>query len=301
MSDVDSKPTAAEARIARNGLDALAAAKASGRIDRIVQATSSAAAAATARAPRPARASRSTLGTGWSLAIGTAALAGVVALASLESREVTSKAAAPQLAAASTTTATGTTLLAPHEAIALHDTVAPAALAPGVDVTSLPDVADPKRVGNATSSAARQSSPARAGDAVAVAPNGALEVDEDAATLFERANTARRSGDHATGEKLYARLVDAHPGTREAMTSRVILGRMHLARGAAAEALASFDAYLEGAPRGTLEEQALIGRAKSLQVLGRRAEERAAWRALLEAFPGTASRPTALARAGDLP
>ncbi|MDF2693858.1 MAG: hypothetical protein K0S65_2241 [Labilithrix sp.] len=299
MSDIDSKPTTAEGRIASSGRDALARAEASGRLDRLVQATISSAAAAAPPAPpsRPKPAPTPAFGTRWPLAVGTAALAGVVGLTWFTAREVTSEPLS-RPSSVSTTTAAAPAFAA-HEGA--PPSSPPAATPPGVAVTSLPDVVDAKRAAGAASSAMRQSSSAPAQVVPAAAANGAREVQEDAAVLFERANTARRGGDHAAAEKLYAHLVDTHPASREATTSRVILGRMQLAHGAATEALASFDAYLAGAPGGTLVEQALIGRAQSLQALGRRSEERAAWRALLEAFPSTASRQTALERSGDSP
>jgi len=295
MSELDSKPTTVERRLAAYGRDALADAEANGRIDRLVETIVASASAAAVRAPEspPAEAPRPAPGTTWPIAIGSAALAGVVAFAAFGTREVPSEPAArPALAS---------TIVAPASAVGSHELARPAPTSPGVAVTSLPDAVETKPVANARPSTAREPSHARSPEAQAPTPSAAPQIGDDAALLFERANTARRTEDHAAAEKLYRRLVDTHPATREAMTSRVILGRMQLARGAAVEALASFDAYLADAPHGTLEEQALIGRAQSLQALGRRSEERAAWRALLDAFPNTANRMTALERAADSP
>ena len=281
MSDVDSKPTLAEHRLAAYGRDALADAKASGRIDRLVESIAASAAAAAAP-PTPTPAPKPAAGNTWPLAVGTAVLAGAVAFGWFGTREATSEPAPPP--------ATMTT--SPSPTAGPHEPATAASSSPGVAVTSLPDAVEAKPVASATASTAREPSRTRSPDAHG-ATNAAPEVYEDAALMFERANTARRNEDHPAAEKLYRRLIDAHPTTREAMTSRVILGRMQLARGAAADALVSFDAYLAGTPHGTLEEQALIGRAQSLQALGRRTEERAAWRVLLERFPNTASRRTA--------
>lgn len=294
MSDVDSKPTQAERRLAGYGRDALARAKTSGRIDRLVEgAVASATTVAAAQVSQAAQAPRPGFGVGWPGAVGAAALLGIVTLAWFTSREVATEQAtqpAPAL------TAVAPRVTPAHVAPPASE---PAATSPSVAVTSLPDAVETKPTASAPATAPTTTapSPARAQDVPAAAP----KIQEDAAQLFERANTARRGGDHAAAETLYRRLVDAYPASREAMTSRVILGRMQLAQGAAVEALASFDAYLAGAPHGALEEQALIGRAQSLESLGRRSEERAAWRALLEAFPSTASRRTALERAATPP
>ena len=286
MSDVDSKPTMAERRLTAYGRDALADARADGRIDRLVDAI----AAAATVAPPPVEAPRPSPGTTWPFAVGAAVVASAVAIGWIATRETTSEPAAPS---AVTTTA-------PAPVVDSHEPVPTSPTVQGVAVTSLPDAVETKPIASTTASTAREPTQVRSPAAHEGAPNAAPEI-EDAAGLFERANTARRSEDHASAEELYRRLILTHPASREAMTSRVIVGRMQLARGAAAEALASFDAYLAGAPHGTLEEQALIGRAQSLQALGRRSEERAAWRALLEAFPNTASRRIALERVSDSP
>ncbi len=295
MSDVDSKLTAAERRLAAYGRDALAHAKANGRIDRLVEAAIAGALPAPPEPPPQPPAPKSALGTMRAASVGTAAaaIAAVVAFGWVGTHE---RAVEPPLAPAPASTTAGAHA-APHSNDVAR--AEPASAPSGVAVTSLPDAVDAKHA--PVSAKATAPSTSRGDDVQRLAIGPAPDAREDPAALFERANTARRRADYGDAEKLYRSLVQTHPDTREAETSRIILGRMLLARGAAVDALSSFDAYLAEAPQGSLREQALIGRAQSLQALGRRKDERAAWRALLEAFPATASRATALERGGAVP
>jgi hypothetical protein len=61
---------------------------------------------------------------------------------------------------------------------------------------------------------------------------------------------------------------------------------MYLDDGDAGRALSAFDGYL-ATGAGSLREEAMVGRARALERLGRSAEEHAAWAALLERFPQT--------------
>jgi hypothetical protein len=115
--------------------------------------------------------------------------------------------------------------------------------------------------------------------------------------LFTRANQARRAGNVDQALSLYRDLQRLHPKSREAHTSRALVGRLLLDRGDAKSALPEFDAYL--AAGGTLGEEALAGRALALERLGRRAEEREAWQKLLEQHPGTLHRTHAETRLED--
>ena len=109
---------------------------------------------------------------------------------------------------------------------------------------------------------------------------------ESAAALFHDANAARRSGDFARAERLYAELIAAHPGSDESGLARVSLGKLRLARGDASGAEAEFRKYL-AAGRGQLAEEALVGRAQALGRLGRTGAERDAWQRLLAGYPGS--------------
>jgi TolA-binding protein len=106
-----------------------------------------------------------------------------------------------------------------------------------------------------------------------------------AGAAFDRANSARRSGDHRRAAELYRSLVARYPRTAEARASLVALGRMLLDDGDAAGALGSFDQYL--ASSGALAEDAMLGRALALRHLGRAGDEARAWSALVREYPGS--------------
>jgi hypothetical protein len=128
-------------------------------------------------------------------------------------------------------------------------------------------------------------------------PDLALPSVPGAAELFSRAASARGNGDHAQATALYREIVDKHAGAPEVAPARLALARMLLDDGDAASALPLFDAYLqsEGNP---LREEALFGRARALEALHRDDEERAAWTALLAAYPQTIHAARAHARLG---
>ena len=107
-----------------------------------------------------------------------------------------------------------------------------------------------------------------------------------AAELLARANRARQLGQHGRAVRTYRRLQRRYPRSREAVVSRVSLGRVLLdyqrdARGA----LANFERYLRGAGDGVLAEEARLGRAVALERLGRRTSAREAWQDLLTRHP----------------
>ncbi len=65
-------------------------------------------------------------------------------------------------------------------------------------------------------------------------------------------------------------------------------------------ALVQFNSYLASPGGGALRESAMVGRALALGRMGRTAEERAAWQALLEAWPKSTHRKRARARLAEL-
>jgi TolA-binding protein len=115
-----------------------------------------------------------------------------------------------------------------------------------------------------------------------------------AATLFEQAEQLRRAGRGEAAVAGYRRLQDAFPDARETRLSFVLAGQLLLARGRPTDALAQFDRH----PRigGDVGEEALAGRAAALEQLHRTADAIAAWKSLLERYPGSVYAARARAR-----
>ena len=116
--------------------------------------------------------------------------------------------------------------------------------------------------------------------------------------LLAAANRARRDHRYPQAVRLYRRLQTAHPRSREAALSHVTLGRLlldgtHDPRGA----LREFERYLAQGRHRVLDEEARVGRALALMRLGRREEERRAWRELLTHHPDTLHAERASSRA----
>lgn len=146
-----------------------------------------------------------------------------------------------------------------------------------------------------------------ADEATAAEPSGQPESARQAAPvaveplssseLFSRANQARRDGKVTEAVRLYRALQERFSGTSEELVSRVTLGRLLLDRlGDSRGALVQFNSYLASPGGGVLREEAMVGRALALGRMGRAAEERAAWQALLDAFPKSTQRKRAQAR-----
>ena len=88
---------------------------------------------------------------------------------------------------------------------------------------------------------------------------------------------------------------------REETTSRVLLGRLLLDRGAdPTQALGLFTRYLDESPGGTLAEEARLGRALALTRLGSAKEERQAWQQLLAFHPNSIHAERARKRLEEL-
>jgi TolA-binding protein len=128
----------------------------------------------------------------------------------------------------------------------------------------------------------------------------AVEVTS-AAEAFSRANLARRDGKVKEAVRLYRTLQERFAGSSEELVSRVALGRLLLDRlGDSRGALVQFNSYLASPGSGALREEAMVGRALALGRLGRGAEERAAWSALVAAWPKSAHAKHARARLAEL-
>lgn len=139
---------------------------------------------------------------------------------------------------------------------------------------------------------------------------GAAEIDETATTatatsapppakaLLDRARERLKAGDPRGARALYREIRRAHPGSSEATTVLVTLGKLELELGAADRALAAFDAYVEHG--GALVPEALSGRIRALRALGRRAEERRAIEQYLARYPTGLEAPALKKRLATL-
>jgi TolA-binding protein len=110
------------------------------------------------------------------------------------------------------------------------------------------------------------------------------QPSESAAQWFERAHALRKTGAFGEAEQVYVGLIARYPQSAEAKVALAVSGRMQLDRGNPGMALERFSAYLRSGHAG-LREEAMAGRALSLQRLQRTAEEREAWSALMTSFP----------------
>jgi TolA-binding protein len=121
-----------------------------------------------------------------------------------------------------------------------------------------------------------------------------------AADLFAAANAARRARDLRGAVDRYLALERRFPDSEEALVSLVTAADILSRLGEPEAALGAFDRYLARRPEGALAPEALFGRARSIQRLGRRADEVAAWRRLLRAFPGSIYEAAARHRLDEL-
>ena len=175
----------------------------------------------------------------------------------------------------------------PHAQQAPRPPAPVAALAPA-PVAEEPKPAEPRAVDAAPPNAELPAKPT------------AVEVTS-AAEAFSRANLARRDGKVKEAVRLYRTLQERFAGSSEELVSRVALGRLLLDRlGDSRGALVQFNSYLASPGRGALREEAMVGRALALGRLGRGPEERAAWSALVAAWPKSAHAKHARARLAEL-
>jgi TolA-binding protein len=134
---------------------------------------------------------------------------------------------------------------------------------------------------------------------VVALPSASAPIEKSAATLFAEANDARARGDYGVAIAAYSQIESRHGSTPEGNATRVILGRLLLDRGDAAGALERFDAYLRSGEE-TLREEAMVGRAASLEKLGRLEDAANAWSAFLDMYPNSVHAPRAKSRLGAL-
>ena len=123
-------------------------------------------------------------------------------------------------------------------------------------------------------------------DSAAASTGDTSAKREDAAALFAEANRARRDGNADRAVGLYRALQSRYPSSSESELSRALLAQLLLDRGNPEAALAGFDHYLAvDAP--VLTAEALVGRARALEQLGKPTQAAAAWRKVQSEFPGS--------------
>lgn len=120
-----------------------------------------------------------------------------------------------------------------------------------------------------------------------------------AAMLFDRATAARLTGDYSEALRLYRELERRTPTSSEARASRASVARLLLDMGQPEAALSDLGKYLAQHP-AALAEEALVDRALAYQKMGRTAEERGAWQALLDEHPGSLHATRARTRVNEL-
>jgi hypothetical protein len=123
--------------------------------------------------------------------------------------------------------------------------------------------------------------------ASAEAPASPAEAPASADTpdsLLRAANAARRARRLDEASRGYEALQARFPTSREAIVSHLSRGNLALGAGELSLALSEFEAYLATGATD-LEEEALLGKAQALAGLGRAADERDAWSALVSRHP----------------
>jgi TolA-binding protein len=169
---------------------------------------------------------------------------------------------------------------------------APPVLAPPEEL-ALPESPAPSESPVPSESPAPRESPATPGRPVVaerrfVRPAAVpLAAEPSASELFATANASRRSRGLRAAVSQYEALQRRYPASEEALVSYVSAGDLLARLGEPSAALAQFDRYLDARASGPLAPEALFGRARSLEVLGRRAAALEAWRDLLRRFPGS--------------
>jgi TolA-binding protein len=122
---------------------------------------------------------------------------------------------------------------------------------------------------------------------------------DPAAALFADANRARRDGNAERAVALYRSLQSRYPSSSESELSRALLAQLLLDRGSPEAALAGFDRYL-AADAPVLGAEALVGRARALEQLGKSAQAIAAWKDVQSRFAGSVHARLAAARLAAL-
>jgi TolA-binding protein len=152
---------------------------------------------------------------------------------------------------------------------------------PSAMAIALPSASAPALAEAPSASAA---SSALSSDVAAQALGARTRAVQSAAQLFRGANEARRAGQSQKAIQIYGSLQHEYPGSAEAALSLVSLGSL-LSSANPRGALQQFDRYLSTSPSGGVAAEALYGRGRALQALGRQSEERTTWQELLARYP----------------
>lgn len=167
------------------------------------------------------------------------------------------------------------TISAPSPQLATPSlTVAPAPTAPAVKALRKVRTADSPRLAEA-SPGVRHPEP----------PVGHAERVETAASLFAAALEERDGGQRARAISSLRTLEQRFPNSSQALVARISLGDLLLREGRAAESLLAFDLYLARVPSGTLAPEALAGKVRALEALGRPDEADVIRREIARRFP----------------
>lgn len=134
---------------------------------------------------------------------------------------------------------------------------------------------------------------------VSAHPEVAPARSDAAAALFADANRARRDGNADRAVTLYRALQNRYPASSESELSRALLAQLLLERGSPEAALAGFDRYL-AADAPVLGAEALVGRARALEQLGKSSQASSAWREVESRFPGSVHARLAATRLAAL-
>jgi len=118
---------------------------------------------------------------------------------------------------------------------------------------------------------------------------------ESAATLFARANEARRTGDIEAALSQYRELGARYPASAEAEDAKVLIGKLLLSQRSPRAALRELESYHGEA----LADEALWARAQALRKLGS-TEERATLLELVRRHPDSPYAQAARKRLGEL-
>lgn len=136
-------------------------------------------------------------------------------------------------------------------------------------------------------------------EAAVLPPVPVAVIEVDAASLFAKANEARKRGEPLVALRAYEELVARAPGTSEANVALALMGRISFDQGRIEAAVEQWARYLATGD-AQLEEEVSLQRAIGLGQLGRAEAEREAWREFLRAFPESAHAAQARQRVDGL-